>query len=478
MDELLTMSVVEMAQKIRKGELSPVTLLDAHLKRIEEVNPKINAVIAERFDEARHEARAAEERLAKSRDDLPPLFGVPCTIKDTYAVKGMKWAAGVWARKDLVADFDATVVERIKRSGAIIMGKTNIPEAAMFNETYNHVYGRTNNPYDLSRGAGGSSGGEGAIVAAGGSPFGIGADIGGSIRYPSAFNGIAGHKPSGRLVPGTGHWPPADGPLAAYNTYGPMCRRVADCAFILPLISGPDGKDLACEKREVVPPDSVDLAKLKVFFYDDNGQVKCGPEVRRAVAMAAGAFAGRNNPVEHWRPEGMEHALDIWQAGLSESPHPFTEFLQGDEPISLTREFFKFLVRRSKITAPALGTAIIERPGQLLAGRNRKMLKLADDMRRRIEARLGDDGVMICPVFPVPAPRHGHIWFDLIGVGYSGVMNILGFPATIIPVYHRPDGLPVSVQIVAARFHDHLTLAAAQVIEDTFGGWKPPEKIE
>ena len=268
MDELLRMSVVEMARMIRKGRLSPVDVLKAHIRRIEEVNPLINAVIATRFDEAEKEAREARERLAKKREALPPLFGVPCTIKDAYAVKGLPFAGGVWARRNLISDSDATVVERIKQSGAIIMGKTNVPEASMWMETYNHVYGRTKNPYDLKRGPGGSSGGEGAIVAAGGSPFGIGADVGGSIRYPSAFNGVAGHKPTGTLVPSTGHWPPAEGPIARYCTYGPIARRVSDLAYILPLIAGPDGKDMIVEKREGPSPDSVDTSKLKVFYFD------------------------------------------------------------------------------------------------------------------------------------------------------------------------------------------------------------------
>ena len=478
MDELLTMSVVEMARRIRAGELSPVTALETHLRRIEEVNPAINAVIAKRYEEARREARVAEERLAKSRENLPPLFGVPCTIKDTYALQGLPWAAGVWARRNLVPDGDATVVERVKQAGAVIMGKTNIPEAAMWCETYNTVYGRTRNPYDLSRGAGGSSGGEGAIVAAGGSPFGIGSDIGGSIRYPSAFNGVAGHKPTGALVPGTGHWPPARGPLARYCTYGPIARRVSDLAYILPLLAGPDGKDPVCEKREWKSPESVDLKKLRVYFFDSNGQAGTNAEVKRAVNLAAGGFAGLKVPVEHWRPEGMEHSLGIWQAGMSQNPDPFIHYLEGDEPISLGKEFIRIILRRSKITFPGWGTALIEKPGQLLKGSNQKALALAADLRRRIEEKLGDHGVLICPVFSIPAPKQTWIWLYFLGIGYSGVMNILEFPSTILPIYHRPDGVPVSVQIVAGRFQDHLTLAAAKVLEELFGGWKPIERIK
>src|SRR3972149_3758662 len=139
MDELLTMSVREMARRIRDGGLPPRAPLGPHLKRIEAVNPKINAMVEPRFAEARQEAKAATERLAKGRDNLPPLFGVPCTIKDTYAMKGLNWSGGVWTRRHLKPDFDSTVVERMKAAGAIIMGKTNVPEAAMFCETYNHV---------------------------------------------------------------------------------------------------------------------------------------------------------------------------------------------------------------------------------------------------------------------------------------------------------------------------------------------------
>jgi fatty acid amide hydrolase 2 len=483
MEEILTMSVVEMAGRIRKGELSPVKVLEAHIQRIEEINPRINAVVVPRFEEARKEAKEAEDRLARSREELPPLFGVPCTMKDCFSMKGLPWAAGVWARRNLVADSDATVVERLKAAGAIIMGKTNVPEAAMWLETYNHVYGRTRNPYDPGRGAGGSSGGEGAIIAAAGSPFGIGSDIGGSIRYPSAFNGVAGHKPTGRLVPATGHWPPAPGLVAPYCCYGPIARRVSDLAYILPIISGPDGRDEIVEKRDVRPLDSVDPKNLRVFYYDSNGQSRPSADVRSAVNKAAEALAGQNIPVEYWRPEGVEKGMQIWQGGLSQNPVPFIQnlYLEGEKPVSLGRELLKFMFRRSKITFPALGVSLIEGPGKLMKARNRSFIELAADLRDRIEQRLGENGVIICPVFTSPAPRQTwEAWMNFIrlGVGYSGIFNIMELPSTIIPIFHRQDGLPVSVQVVSARFNDHLTMATAKILEEIFGGWKPKQRVK
>jgi len=478
MNELLTMSVVEMAKKIREGELSPVAALEAHIARINEVNPKLNALVVSRFEEAKKEAQAAEERLKKSRDDLPPLFGVPCTVKDTYALKDYTWSAGLWWRRELIADFDAAVVERLKSAGAIIMGKTNVPEGGMWCETYNKVYGTTNNPYDLRRTVGGSSGGEGAIVAAAGSPFGIGSDIGGSIRYPSAFNGVAGHKPTGGMVPGTGHFPEIALPLGRVCAYGPLARRVDDLACLLPILAGPDGKDQAAEKRELKSPDRVDLDKLRVFFFDHNGGARAGAEVRRAVNLAAGALRAKKMAVEFWRPEGIELSLPIWQAAMTLNPEPFSRVLGGGEPLPLFRELFKLILRRSKVTFPALGAALIEAPNKIFKKRTRTLLALARDLRARIEDRLGDDGVIICPVFSQPAPVHHRIWLNFPGgIGYSGLFNVLEFPSTIIPVYHREDGVPVSVQVVAARWNDHLTLAAAKRLEEVFGGWKPKEKI-
>jgi len=477
MNQLLTMSAVEIAQKIKRGELSPVEVLEVHIKRIQEVNPLINAVVVERFEEAKKEAKQAEEKLAKDKSNLPPLFGVPCTIKDCFAINGLPWAVGVWARKNLIADKDATVVKRIKQAGAIIMGKTNVPEAAMWCETYNQVYGRTKNPYDLRRGVGGSSGGEGAIIAGGASPFGIGSDIGGSIRYPSAFNGIAGHKPTGRLVPSTGHWPLILEPLDKYGVYGPMARRVSDLAYLLPIIAGPDGEDKSVQPKEIKSMEAVDRAKLKVFYFDSNGQARANAEVRKAINMAVGGLAGLKIPVEFFKPKELKYSLQIWQAGMSLNPTPFIKNLAGEEPISLFKEFFRLILRRSKITFPALGTAMIEKPGQFFKSMNQKSLRIAQELQRKIEEKLGDNGVLICPVFSTPAPKHTWIWLDFLGIGYSGVINILELPSTIIPIYHREDGVPVSVQIVGKRFNDHLTMAVAKILEEIFGGWKPIEQV-
>ena len=193
--------------------------------------------------------------------------------------------------------------------------------------------------------------------------------------------------------------------------------------------------------------------------------------------MAVGGLAGLKIPVKFWRPEGVENSLEIWQAGMSQNPHLFKNFLEGDEPLSLGREVIRFFLRQSKITFPALALSLIEKPNRLIKGRHQRFLNMIPELRDRIEQKLGENGVIICPVFPTPAPKHNRIWLNFLGIGYSGVFNILEFPATIIPIFHRQDGLPVSVQVVAGRWKDHLTMATAKLLEEIFGGWEPPERI-
>ena len=204
-NQILTASVQSIARAIRTGALTPTGVLEVHITRMKEVNPKINGVFAERFDLAREEAALLDEEQRSGQVDFgsKPLFGVPCTIKEFIKVKGMPHTGGLVSCADNIATEDAEVVQRIRRAGAVVMATSNVPEGGMWMETFNKIRGRTNNPWNLSRTAGGSSGGEAALVSTGASPFGIGSDIAGSIRIPAGFCGTTGHKPSGRRVPNT-----------------------------------------------------------------------------------------------------------------------------------------------------------------------------------------------------------------------------------------------------------------------------------
>src|SRR4051812_38877312 len=253
--DLRRLSAVELAALIRGRRISSREAVEAHIAQIARVNPVLNAVVRERFDEARAEADAADAALARGDVDmLPPLHGVPCTIKECFALRGMPHSAGLRARRHVVAARDATAVARLRQAGAIPLGVTNTSELCMWMESNNRVYGRTNNPYDASRIVGGSSGGEGAIIGAGASPFGLGSDIGGSIRGPAFFNGVFGHKPTGGLVPGTGQYPLARGAALRYLTTGPLARRAEDLMPLLRVLAGPDGHDGGCEAMPLGDP--------------------------------------------------------------------------------------------------------------------------------------------------------------------------------------------------------------------------------
>ncbi|MGA2697123.1 MAG: amidase, partial [Terriglobales bacterium] len=231
-----------MAEGIRRGEVSPIELVDAHLSRIEQLNPQLNAFARVDADGARRRARVAEEQV-KSHRTLGPLHGVPISIKSSIEVAGMPYEAGTALRKGIVGKHDAPLVQRLRQAGAIILGVTNTPELLMAWETDNLLYGRTNNPWDLSCTSGGSSGGEAAAIAAGLSAGGVGSDGGGSIRVPAHFCGICGLKPTPGRIPATGHFPQSAGPFALLGVVGPMARTVPDVKLLFEIIQGQDDGD-------------------------------------------------------------------------------------------------------------------------------------------------------------------------------------------------------------------------------------------
>jgi Asp-tRNA(Asn)/Glu-tRNA(Gln) amidotransferase A subunit family amidase len=273
------LGAAELARQIRARELSVVEVIDAHIERIEAVNPLINAIVTPMFEAAREAAAAADRRIAtRGTDDLPPLFGVPVTVKDCWPVAGVRFTAGSWYHRHDVADRDAEVVRRLRDAGAIILGKTNCPDMVFGVETVNPVFGRTRNLHALSHSAGGSSGGEGAIIAASGSPLGIGSDIGGSIRVPAASNGCVAVKPTTGRVPAEDHVPESNETVREWNHAGVIARRVEDMAMALEVLSSTPTRPLR----------DYPLEGVRCVVYIRNGFVPVSRQVAEAVGLAAG----------------------------------------------------------------------------------------------------------------------------------------------------------------------------------------------
>ncbi len=486
------MPAVQLAARIRRGELSPMAVMESHLARLDEVDPVLNGLVARCFEQARVEAEAAEAAVRRARSDrerdaLPPLLGVPCTIKDFLAVDGLPWTVGLFARKHDVADHDAEVVKRMRAAGAIVVGKTNVPEGGMWMETSNPMHGRTRNPWDLRRTPGGSSGGEAALVAAGASPLGIGSDIAGSVRIPAAMCGVIGHKPTARLVPNTGHWGPHNEASESMLCTGPITRSVDDAERVLEIIAGPDG--VSSVAQGLPPADAAlaagDLRGVRVFPVARHGRIRIAPVMARAIERAAAALAARGAEIVElddatWRRLFGGNVL-AWLGALARTgeaapgapPQSFAELLSGDEPLRVVVELGRAALGRPRYSVPTLalvGLERIARPFEALLTRGAPPVAR---LQRDLEELLGPRGVLLHPPYSRPAPRH--VWpmltpFDAI---CTSLFSITGLPSTAVPVGFDSRHLPVGVQVVGRRFNDRLTLAAARVIESACGGWTP-----
>jgi fatty acid amide hydrolase 2 len=427
-----------------------------------------------RFDEARAEAREADRALAEGRNDLPAFHGVPCSIKEAFAVRGMPNTSGLVARKGRPVESDAITVARLRKAGSIVLGVTNVSELCMWMESNNQVYGRSNNPYDPARTCGGSSGGEGAIIGAGGAPYGLGADIGGSIRMPAFFNGIFGHKATGGLVPNAGQYPSATPGIEQYVCTGPLARRAED---LYPLLRVLIDSDAAGEKLK--DPAGVDLSALDVFYAEGDGRHRADDELLAAQEKAVAALSRRGARARKVSFPDFRQAFEIWGATIGEGGGPtFAELLGEGKAVRPVPEMVRLLFGRSPHTLAALGLALTEKLKRVLpAGRVARAVALGEDLRNEVVELLGPNGILLFPPHPVPAPKHNApLWSPFRWV-YTGIFNVLRLPVTQVPTGLSRGGLPLGVQVVGGPFNDHLTLAAALHLERELGGWTPPPRL-
>jgi len=479
-DSLLTASGVELARRIRTAEVTSRAVVDAHIAQIVKVNSTINAVVAERYEQARAEADRADERVQAARNNpialaaLPPYLGVPCSIKECFALTGMPQSSGLVARKDVIASSDATVVARLRNAGAIPLGVTNVSELCMWYETSNRVYGRTNNPYDASRIVGGSSGGEGAIIGAGGSPFGIGSDLGGSIRMPAFFNGVFGHKPTGGLIPGSGQYPMANGEGTRILATGPLCRRAEDLWPLIQVMAGPDGIDPGARAMALGDPSTVRLDQLTIVDVEDDQLHPVDPELKEAQARLAAALVRAGARRRRMRWAALRRSFDIWSSTLAVADGQSFGMLLGNGRRSRSvLELLRWAVRRSPHTLPAIGLALLERINDWTPGRVARYVKLGQTLRAEMVDAIGD-GIMLYPSYVSPAPRHYAPLFRPFSFVYTAIVNVMQLPATQVPLGLGRRGLPLGVQVVAGPARDHVSVAVAQFVERELGGWIPP----
>ena len=311
MDSLHFATVAEISAEIRGKKVSPVEVVDAYLRRIEKLQPKLNAFVHIDAEGARREARLAETALARGAA-MGPLFGVPLTVKSCIDVAGWTCPAGSRLRKNYVAASDATLVARLRGAGAILLGNTNTPEFLMHYEANNLVSGATSNPWNVAYSSGGSSGGEAAAIASGCSAGGVGSDGGGSIRVPAHFCGIAGLKPTPGRIPSTGHFPPGGGAFPWLGVVGPMGRTVADVRALFEVIAGPDADDAIAAPIERRKFSQRELGGLRVGLLESAALGAVTNETKEAVHRAAGLLTEHQFKVQPMQLDGLEQALELW----------------------------------------------------------------------------------------------------------------------------------------------------------------------
>src|SRR5579863_5729770 len=468
MSELTFLSAVTMAEQIRKQVLSPVELVEAHLARIEKLNPKLNAFVQVDAEGARRQARAAED--AVSHEKFGPLHGVPISIKSSIEVNGLRCEAGSKLRAGFLAAQDAPLVSRLRHAGAIILGTTNAPELLMAWETDNLLYGRSSNPWDLSRTPGGSSGGEAAAIAAGCSAGGVGSDGGGSIRVPAHFSGICGLKPTPGRIPATGHFPTSVGPFALLGVVGPMARTVSDLKVLFEVMQGPDDGDPSAAPVPVRWPSRSDLKKLRIGYFEDDERTPVTAETRATVRAAAEALKRAGFRVEPFRPEGLEQARQLWWKffGIAGGMllGPMTKGKEADlSPI--LKQFSSWVAAEPSHTGQTLLDTWI----------------LRDALRMEVFRQMRDYPILLCLVASIPAFRHGERSWEIDGQtvqyldawSYCEWFNLLGTPAVVVPISKSKDGLPIGVQLVARPWQEELVLAVAAELEAQRGTWEAPD---
>jgi len=456
MDTIIYTSATKLAQAIRTKEVSSQEVVNAYLKRIEAVNPQLNAVVQLTADTACHQARQADAALAHG-EIKGPLHGVPMTIKDTFDTADVISTAATQGRASFVPKQDATVVARLRAAGAILLGKTNSSELTLAGETNNLVYGRTNNPYDVSRTPGGSSGGAAAIVAAGGSPLDVGSDTGGSIRVPAHFCGIAGIRPTSGRVPRTGHIVSFDvGILDALTQIGPMTRFVEDLILTLPILAGMDWRDPAIVPMPLADPDSVSFKGLRAAFYLDNGLASPSLETAEVVRTVAHLLSEAGLSVEEKRPPGVDRSSDLW-----------TRILLADGGAGVRR-----LLQKAGTTQMSPNIEWTQSGSALSPVELIDLMAEWGMFRSQMLLFLEAYDVIICPVSAHPAVPHGAA--DGSTFSYAKPYNLTGWPSVVVRGGTSPEGLPIGVQVVARPWREEVALAVAQRIETALGGWQRP----
>ncbi len=472
MDEITSSSAKKIAIAIQQKQVSTVEIVKQHLELIKNINPKINAI--RQVDEERilKDANQADASLSKGKK-LGPLHGVPISVKDNFLTEGIITTAGSRAFASNIPTQDATVVKRLREAGAIILGKTNLPDFALCWDTESTIHGKTSNPYDLNRSAGGSSGGEAALIASGGSPLGIASDGGGSIRLPAHYCGIAGYRPSVGMVPSSGLIPPANGDFASgvagrILSVGPMARFVEDLIYCLPIIAGSDEQDPNTQHLSLLNTErNISIKNLQVVYYHNDGVNFPTLGTLNTIKNTVLTLADAGAIITERCPPGVTESWNIFSGLL------FTDGGKGIRDLLNTLDI-------GQLTPPC------EKAIKLFSEKKYSIEEFMshwtrwDLYRSKLINFMKDYDVIICPVTSFPAILNNQSFTDpehFSSVNYLTAYSLMGWPSVVIRAGTSDEGLPIGIQIIAKYWCDHIALQVASYIEKTIGGWQIPKGL-
>jgi len=473
----------ELVAALRAGAVTSVELTEEAIARIERDDKAINAICVPDFDRARAAARRADRARARGEDR--PLLGVPVTVKESYNIAGLPTTWGMPPHRDHVPAEDAVQVSRLKAAGAVVLGKTNVPLGLQDIQSFNEIYGTTNNPWDHRRTSGGSSGGSAAALACGFGALSIGSDIAGSLRTPAHFCGVYAHKPTLGLAASRGMVPPSEPALPVeldLAVVGPMARTARDLTLLLDVMAGPDPLTHGVAHTVTLPPARHDrLGGFRVLVLDEHPLIPTGSAVRAGVHRVAAALADGGARVERHSPLLPD---------LAEAATLYTQLLISGSVARFPTD------SDEQLRARVAGLGADDR--SLDATRLRAMVFshhewLAANHRREVHRHgwrqlFAEFDAVVCPVTPTPAFPHDHHpdplarRIDIDGAGYpyfdqlvwAGLATMPGLPATAVPAGRSPEGLPVGVQLVGPMFEDRTPLRLAELLEPKTGGFRPP----
>jgi Asp-tRNA(Asn)/Glu-tRNA(Gln) amidotransferase A subunit family amidase len=467
MSGIVLRSAVEMRAMLRARKISPLELAEEHIQQIEVLNPQLNALIDFDVDRVLRQAAA----LDRSVTAPGMLWGLPMSVKASIAVAGHRCETGSLLNQGHTPAADAVVVSRMRQAGAIVLGTSNCPEFLMAYETDNRLYGKTSNPWDLNRTAGGSSGGESAAIAAGLSAGGLGSDGGGSVREPAHFTGICALKPTPGRIPAEGHLPPCLGPFSLLGTVGLMARTIQDVSLFFHALSGQDDTDPAGAPIALEQHSLKDLQQIPIGFFEDDGLTPVTEDTRDAVKSAVRSLQDQGFQVKPFRPRVLEEARQLWW-----------KFFVRAGAMLIDRETTGREAMLSPTLKDFLRIAHLEKP---LSGE--ELLTTWEDcdrIRARFLTEMRQFPVLLMPVCSVPAFRHGEREWNIDGqtvdyldaMRYTQWFNLLGAPAAVVPVGRSRENLPIGIQVAGRPYQDEIVLAIAGALDRDFGYLPPPLK--